>query len=153
MDFRKFFHNSLLVTEVLWLPTLTPMSGCCYCSSLLRTALCLPGTFSLVQRRGQLAGSVYMCAPWRLCVRVVLSWGSSFIPQHNIPHTVFSPSFSFSLLYAFYLTNTHTLTPTSTLPLKFSRCTFWYKAISGQPLQLLLSQMEHLRHLKRIFAK
>lgn len=58
----KVFHNSLLVTEVFWLPTLTPMSGCCYCSCLLRTALCLPGTFSLVQRCGQLAGSV--------CVRV-----------------------------------------------------------------------------------
>ncbi len=73
MDFRKFFHNSLLVTEVLWLPTLTPISGCCYCSCLLRTVLCLPGTFSLVQRRGQLAGGVvYVCAPWRLCVRVVL---------------------------------------------------------------------------------
>lgn len=60
MDFRKFLHNSLLVTEVLWLPTLTPLSGCCYCSCLLRTALCLPGTFSLVQRRGQLA-SYSMC--------------------------------------------------------------------------------------------
>lgn len=68
--FRKVFHNSLLVTEVFRLPTLTSMSGCCYYSCLLRTALCLPGTFSLVQTCGQLAGSVCVCvcAPWRLCV-------------------------------------------------------------------------------------
>lgn len=59
--FRKVFHNSLLVMEVFRLPTLTPMSGCCYYSCLLRTALCLPGTFSLVQTCGQLAGSVRMC--------------------------------------------------------------------------------------------
>lgn len=80
----KVFHNSLLVTEVFWLLTLTPMSGCCYCSCLLRTALCLPGTFSLVQRCGQLAGSVcvYVCAPWRLLllvhapVRVLFHWSA-----------------------------------------------------------------------------
>lgn len=53
------------------MPTLTPMSGCCYCSSLLRTALCLPGTFSLVQRRGQLAGSVCMCVHLGVCVCVL----------------------------------------------------------------------------------
>lgn len=61
-NFRKIFHNSLLLTEVFWLPTLTPMSGCYYCSCWLRIALCLPGTFSLIQPCGRLAGS--------LCIRV-----------------------------------------------------------------------------------
>lgn len=63
--FRKVFHNSLLVTEVFRLPTLTSMSGCGYYSCLLRTALCLPGTFSLVQTCGQLTGSVCVCV-WTL---------------------------------------------------------------------------------------
>lgn len=65
--FRKVFHNSLLDTEVFRLPTLTPMSGCCYYSCLLRTALCQPGTFSLVQTCGQLAGSLRMCVHLGVC--------------------------------------------------------------------------------------
>lgn len=47
--FREVFHNSLLVAEVFRLPTLTPISGFCYCSCLPRTALSLPGTFSFAQ--------------------------------------------------------------------------------------------------------
>lgn len=46
------------------------MSGCCCCSCLLRTTLCLPSTFSLVQKRGQLAS--YVCVPWHLCVHAIL---------------------------------------------------------------------------------
>lgn len=42
------------------------MSGCCYYSCLLRKALSLPGTFSLVQRCWQLAANVCVCMGVRL---------------------------------------------------------------------------------------
>lgn len=90
MEFRKSFHNSSLVTGVLWLPALTPMSDCYYCNCLLRTVLRLPGTFSLIQRRGLLAGSVFMCAHLGVCVCVLYScmhlW--EFIPLVSTQCTV-----------------------------------------------------------------
>lgn len=45
-------------------PPKHPCLARCYCSCLLRTALRLPGTYSLVQHSGQLAGRVFTRACW-----------------------------------------------------------------------------------------